>query len=138
MFAWKYKYGFIFITKVINGNIVLFFYFSIFFFFQEIYFFKIKFARVFFTGFKYLDKDHLKYSLSSYWVLTNPFIGFLSYLGNWKQKLPSQLASSEITSWYSIIELIFQPDSYLHLSILDESWLCWILSKFINIYIIKF
>ena len=42
------------------------------------------FAMLLFTGFKYLPKHYLKYSLSSYWALINRFIAFFNSSGNGK------------------------------------------------------
>ena len=90
---------------------------------RKFYFFKIK--QLFFCviGFKYLIKYHLKYSLSSFWILIGPFIGFLILSDNRK--------NIEISSWCCITEVIVQPDpSRVHLSplTLNKSWLCWISS----------
>ena len=85
---------FIFIIKHNNGNIILFFHFCIVFFInRKFYNFKIKLfyqLRFLFTVFTYLTKYHLKHSYSSFWILINLFIWFLSSLGNEKQEFPSQ------------------------------------------------
>ena len=80
-----------------------------------------------FTGFKCLNKHPLKHLWSSFWVLINPFNGFLSFLGNRKEELPSQEMISWITNGGFVIELNVQSNPlFVHLSTLDESWLCWI------------
>ena len=94
-------WSFIFITKYINGIIILFFYFCIVFLWEG-NFMSLKvscftnsfstfliFAGFLFIGLKYLTKHHLKHSLSSFWFF-------------------------------------FQLDPlYIHLPTLHESWLCW-------------
>ena len=127
-------WSFIFITKYINGNITLFFYFcKVCFMNRKFYFFKTKlfvkslstflnFSGFLFTGFKYLTKHELQHSLSSFWILIRPFNEIFPSLSNRKQELLSQGAISEIASWCCNIELIVQPDlSYVQLSTLDES-----------------
>ena len=50
-------------------------------------------------------------------------------------KNSSQGAISASTSWCCINKLLVQPDtSYVHLSTLDESWLCWISGTYQYLY----
>lgn len=74
-----------------------------------------------------MNKHPLKHLWSSFWVLINPFNGFLSFLGNRKEELPSQEMISWITNGGFVIELNVQSNPlFVHLSTLDESWLCWL------------
>ena len=87
------------------------------------------FAEFLLAIFEYLTKHHLNHSLFLFWILINPSSGFFGSLGNGKSELPSQGAISEITSWYWITEVIFQPDPLcVHFPTLDKCWLCWISS----------
>ena len=67
---------------------------------KEFYAFKIKlFCKFFqhlFTGIKCLPKHHIKHSLSLFRILMILSIGFLIYVDNGKQELPTQGATSEI------------------------------------------
>ena len=90
----------------------------------------IFFSRFLFIGFKYLIKRHLKHLVSSFWILINPFIGFLGSLANWKWELSPQGVISGTVSWCCNIQLIVQPDlSYVLFSTLDKCCLCWISSS---------
>ena len=128
---------FIFIDKQANGNVILFFIFYAVFLwtgkfltlelyaFKFFYNFSIKISNIywiFFAGIKYLTNQHLRHSLTSFWILTNPLTELFSSLQNWKCELPSPKAISEIISWWLNIVLITHPEpSSVHLSALAES-----------------